>query len=159
MILVTLGTHELPFYRLMYEVEACKQTILQDEEIIVQAGHTQFQSNHLNIQPFFTYEEMDALYDQADLIITHAGTGSVITGLKKNKVVIAAPRLKKFGEHNDDHQLQLVDAFEVAGHILTFREHDSLEAIIQQVPSFQAAPFFSGKEKMVGLLDEFINEA
>ncbi|GAB2538393.1 PssE/Cps14G family polysaccharide biosynthesis glycosyltransferase [Gracilibacillus alcaliphilus] len=159
MILVTLGTHELPFTRLLQEVERCKQTVLQSEDIIVQAGHTAYSSNYMQIHRFFHFDEMEALYEKADLLITHAGTGSVISGLRKNKVVIAAPRLHKFGEHNDDHQLQLVDVFEAAGHILAFREGDRLENIIAQAYQFEPTMFHSGRDRMFGLLNEFINEA
>ena len=50
---------------------------------------------HLNLKPFVSYDEMDKLLDQAKYIITHAGTGSILSGLKKGKKVIAAPRLKR----------------------------------------------------------------
>ncbi len=159
LIFVTLGTHELPFTRLLQEVERCKRTVIPDEEIIVQAGHTAYHSNDMHMHRFFQFEEMEVLYEQADLLITHAGTGSVISGLRKNKVVIAAPRLSKFGEHNDDHQLQLVDVFEAAGHILALREGDRLENVLEQAYQFQPTVFHSGREKMFGLLHEFINEA
>ena len=159
MILVTLGTHELPFARLLKEVEATVELLDIQDEIIVQSGHTSYQSNRMSIYPFFTFEEMDALYERTDLLITHAGTGSVVNGIKKNKKVIAAPRLKIYGEHNDDHQLQLVEAFETTGHILVWRDGDSLAEVWKQTENFAPQPFVSGRDQLLGLIDRFINEA
>lgn len=158
MILVLLGTHELPFTRLLKEVERIKKENKVSDEIIVQNGHTKYSSDVLTLRPFVSYDEMDALYDQARLIITHAGTGSVITGLKKGKKIIAAPRLKEYGEHNDDHQLELVQAFESAGHILVWHDGDKMEDIIEQLDDFEPKPFVSKKDMMLGLLRDFIEK-
>ncbi|WP_019154270.1 PssE/Cps14G family polysaccharide biosynthesis glycosyltransferase [Robertmurraya massiliosenegalensis] len=158
MILVLLGTHELPFTRLLDEVERIKLERKVDDEIIVQSGHTKYSSEVLFIKPFVSYDEMDELFNKARLIITHAGTGSVITGLKKGKKVIAAPRLKAHGEHNDNHQLELVQVFESAGHILTWNEGEKLEEIIANLNNFEPKPFISQKVKMLTLLKDFIEK-
>ncbi|MFD1735194.1 PssE/Cps14G family polysaccharide biosynthesis glycosyltransferase [Bacillus salitolerans] len=157
MILVVLGTHELPFTRLLEAVDSLKTAGKLDDEIVVQSGHTKFTSSHMKLIPFISYEELGALYDEARLIITHAGTGSVITGIKKGKKVIAAPRLEKYGEHNDDHQLQLVDEFVQAGYIVAWHDGDSLEDIIQQATTFEPKPFKSGRDQMLSIIEDFIN--
>ncbi|SDM54787.1 PssE/Cps14G family polysaccharide biosynthesis glycosyltransferase [Sediminibacillus halophilus] len=159
MILVVLGTHELPFTRLLDEVDRLKQERIIKEEVIVQHGHTPYKSEQLTLKPFVSYEEMDALYEDAGLVITHAGTGSVITGLRKGKTVIAAPRLKKYGEHNDDHQLQLVEAFTAQGHILSWNDGEKLEAVIKQAKDFIPKPFQSGKQRLQEILTDFIDHA
>ncbi|QTN00816.1 exopolysaccharide biosynthesis protein [Sediminibacillus dalangtanensis] len=159
MILVVLGTHELPFTRLLDEVDRLKKESIIKEEVIVQHGHTPYSSERLTLKPFVSYEEMDALYDDASLVITHAGTGSVITGLRKGKTVIAAPRLKKYGEHNDDHQLQLVEAFTAQGHILSWHDGEKLEAVINQAKHFVPKPFQSGKQRLQQILTDFIDHA
>ncbi|SDK14313.1 PssE/Cps14G family polysaccharide biosynthesis glycosyltransferase [Sediminibacillus albus] len=159
MILVVLGTHELPFTRLLTEVERLKQEDFLKEEVIVQHGHTKFASEQMTMKKFVSYEEMDRLYDEASLIITHAGTGSVITGLRKGKKVIAVARLKKYGEHNDDHQLQLVQVFTAQGHILTWNDGERLEAVINEANHFTPKPFESGKQRLQQILTDFIDHA
>ncbi|MFC4558009.1 PssE/Cps14G family polysaccharide biosynthesis glycosyltransferase [Virgibacillus kekensis] len=158
MIFVILGTHELPFTRLVKEIERLKKEGFIKEEIIVQSGHTNYSSDLLTIQPFMSYEEMESIYDRARLIITHAGTGSVITGLKKNKKVIAVARLKEYGEHNDNHQLELVDVFKEKGHILEWDDRTPLQEVMKSVEEFSPKPFVSGKEKMIKLIDDFIEK-
>ena len=63
-------------------------------------------------------DEFDDLVARAGLIITHGGAGSILTAIKKNKKVIAAARLKKYKEHTNDHQIQIVKEFAKDGYIL-----------------------------------------
>jgi UDP-N-acetylglucosamine transferase subunit ALG13 len=157
LILVLLGTHELPFTRLIKEVERLKLEGIIDDDIIVQNGNTKFESEVLTLKPFVSFEEMDRLVEESRLIITHAGTGSIISGLKKKKIVIAAPRLAKYNEHNDDHQLELAEVFEEQGHILVWRDGEKLEDVLKKVEAFEPKPFVSKKEKMLNLLQDFID--
>lgn len=157
MILVLLGTHELPFTRLIKEVELLKLEGIIEDEIIVQNGNTKYESDVLHLKPFVSYDEMDKLLDQAKYIITHAGTGSILSGLKKGKKVIAAPRLKKYGEHNDDHQLEIVEVFEEQGHILVWHDGEKLKDVIAKLDHFEPRPFISKKDKMLKLLKDFID--
>lgn len=158
LIFVVLGTHELPFSRLLEEVE--KQIIAGNikESVVVQAGHTIYRSQHMDILRFVTYEQMEQLYKQASFIITHGGTGSITMGLKLGKKLIAAPRLMKYGEHNDDHQLEIVSQFEKNGHLLAFYEGDNLADKLKQLSSFSPVPFVSGKKKIIDIIKTFIDE-
>ncbi|RAK19906.1 UDP-N-acetylglucosamine transferase subunit ALG13 [Anoxybacillus vitaminiphilus] len=158
MIFVVLGTHELPFTRLLREVE--KQILngnIQDE-VIVQLGHTPYKSPYMKTIKFTSYENMERLYRDADLIITHGGTGSITTGVKMGKKMIAAPRLIKYGEHNDDHQLEIVHQFEKTGHILAWYDGDDLGEILKLAKDFKPVPFVSGKQEIISIIRNFINE-
>jgi UDP-N-acetylglucosamine transferase subunit ALG13 len=158
LIFVVLGTHELPFTRLLREVE--KQILngnIQDE-VVVQLGHTPYESPYMKTIKFTSYENMEKLYREADLIITHGGTGSITTGVKMGKKIIAAPRLIKYGEHNDDHQLEIVHQFEKTGHILAWYDGDDLGEILKLAKDFQPVPFVSGKKEIISIIRNFINE-
>jgi UDP-N-acetylglucosamine transferase subunit ALG13 len=156
LILVLLGTHELPFTRLLKEVERLKSEGIINDEVIVQNGNTKFESDVLILKPFVSYDEMERLVDESKLIITHAGTGSIISGLKKNKIIIAAPRLAKYNEHNDDHQLELAEVFEEQGHILVWDDGEKLEDVLKKAESFEPKPFVSKRDQMIKVLHEFI---
>lgn len=157
LILVVLGTHELPFTRLLDQIQKLINDDKITDQVIVQAGHTKYESNEMTIHQFVSYEEMERLYNQADLIISHAGTGSVLTGVKKGKKVIAVPRLERYNEHNDDHQLQLIDALGTQGHIIPCEDVEGLSSALQKVQAFHPKPFFSGKKKLYTILNTFIN--
>ena len=79
MILVTLGTQQQQFTRLLDYIENSK---IKDE-IIVQAGHTKYNSMKMKIFDFIDYDKMNEYVETADLIITHGGTGSITGPLKK----------------------------------------------------------------------------
>jgi len=157
LILVVLGTHELPFDRLLNEID--KQIVAGTikEEVLVQAGHTKYKSTNMNIFDFTTYEHMADLYRKANYIITHGGTGSITMGMKMGKKVIAVPRLIKYGEHNDDHQLEIVKQFQETGHILYWNEPMDLSDVLRRIESFKPAHFESGNKKILSLIRDFID--
>ena len=114
MILVTLGTQDKGFERLLKQVdEEIKKGNIK-EKVVVQAGYTKYESPNMEIFDLIPADEFDNLVSKARLIITHAGAGSILSAVKKGKVVIAAPRLKKYGEHTNDHQLQIAKEFAVS---------------------------------------------
>lgn len=157
MILVLLGTFPLQFDRPLKEIDLLLQKGLINEEVIVQNGHTAFQSNHMVFRPFLDLNELLKLYDQADLIISQAGTGSIIKGLKKNKKIIAIPRLSKYGEVVDDHQVELVNEFAEGGYLLPWLEGEALEKILAQAKTFEPKPFHSNNGEMMKFLIQYID--
>lgn len=154
MILVTLGTQKQPFTRLLDTIE--KSNI--KEEIIVQAGHTKYTSKKMKIFDFIDYQEMDKLIKQADIIITHGGTGSIVTPLKKEKKVIAMARLKKYKEHVDDHQEQIINVFSEVGYIEKIDEFSDLDETIKKIKNKKMVKFVSNTDKFITELKKIIDE-
>ena len=152
MILVTLGTQKQSFNRLLDMIE--KSNI--NDKIIVQAGYTKYKSKKMKMLDFVDYQEMDKLIKQADLIITHGGTGSIVTAIKQGKKVIACPRLKKYGEHVDDHQKQIVDIFSEVGYILKLDENDDLNELVQKIQTKKMIPFKSNTTNFINNLKKEI---
>ena len=85
-------------------------------------------------------------------------SGSIITGLQNNKKVIVAPRLAKYDEHMNDHQLQITENFSKAGYILPLYENDDLGKILKNIKSFKPKKFKSNKQKMTKLVKELIDK-
>ncbi len=98
-ILVTVGTQPHNFDRLLKEIQ--KIDTLYD--VVVQKG-----TSKLTFKNDFDYvQDLSNFIEKADLIITHAGVGTIMHCLEKNKKVIVVPRLSKFNEHVNDHQLEI----------------------------------------------------
>lgn len=155
MILVTLGTQKQKFYRLLEAVDNLKT----DEEIIVQAGgSSDYKSDKMKIFDFISYDEMGKYIDEADLIITHGGTGSIIMPLQKGKKVIAAPRLEKYGEHINDHQKEIVNVFSDEKHILAFNDGDDLQKVYEKSKKFKPIPYKSNTKNFIKKLEEEIEK-
>ena len=153
MILVTLGTQMQQFRRLLDAVE----NLSVNEEIIVQSGETLFESDHLVIHKFISMEQMEKLVDEARIVITHGGTGSIISALKKKKKVIACARKKAFEEHLDDHQDEIVRTFSDNGYILSCEDMTNLQKLVDEIDSFQPEIFQSQTEQFMKKLEERID--
>ncbi len=153
MILVTLGTQKQEFTRLL---DAIENSNINDE-IIVQAGHTKYDSQKMKILDFVSYEEMEKLVERADYIITHGGTGSIVEPLKKGKKIIACARMQKYGEHVDNHQEELVSIFSDQGYILELKDGESLDDVMEKAKTFTPNKYESNTEKFMNELKEEIN--
>lgn len=153
MTLVTLGTQHQEFTRLLDYIE---KSDLKGE-IIVQAGYTKYESKRMKIFDFISYDEMEKYIDKSDLVITHAGTGSIVMPLKKDKKVIACARLSKFGEHVDDHQVELVDVFYSEGYILKVDEDTPLDEVLKNIKDFKPKKFVSNTKRFIENLEQEIN--
>ncbi|WP_433744862.1 PssE/Cps14G family polysaccharide biosynthesis glycosyltransferase [Falsibacillus pallidus] len=156
MIFIVLGTHELPFNRLLKAVDEELKNGSINERVVVQSGHTPYRTERMEFIPFMTYHDMEEFYKESSLIITHGGTGSITMGVKMGKKMIAVPRLCKYGEHNDDHQIEIVRQFSDSGHILKWDDETDLANVLELVHSFEPVPFKSGREQILKLVDQFI---
>ena len=137
MILVTLGTQDKEFRRLLEAIEREVINGTIKDKVIVQAGHTKYTSDRMEIIDYVSSDEFDKLMDKADLVITHGGAGSILGAIKRGKVVIAAARLSKYKEHNNDHQKQIIDEFTKQGYILELRDFNKLGKMIEKAKSFK----------------------
>ena len=137
MILVLCGTQKQSFTRMIKEVEK----LANDHEVIVQAGHSEYHSDKMEIFDFISREMLKVLYERAAYIMTHGGAGSIFQGIKAGKKTIVFPRLAKYGEHVDDHQLQLAGKLEKLGYLLVFNEGDEMMDVFDKAKAFVAIPY------------------
>ena len=149
MILVTLGTQDKTFVRLLEKINQLIDQGLIKDKVIVQAGFTKYNSDNMEIFDLIPQDEFNSLMAQADLIITHGGVGNIISALEKNKKVIAVPRLSKYGEHINDHQTQIIAKFNDLGYIIGLQDVDELDKAIKEVKKFKPQKFVHDNSKML----------
>ena len=159
MIFVILGTQDKKFTRLLDAIQKkiAEGKISKKEDIIVQAGSTKYKSKDMKIIDYMAPKEFEEYIDKADVIVCHAGVGTILTALKKGKRIIAAARLKQYGEHVNDHQLQILDNFTAEGYILALDDLDKIDLLLKQAKSFTPAKFKSNKKYFLRQLDREIN--
>ncbi len=147
MIFVSLGTHERPFIRLVKEMDrlSCEGAI--KERVVVQLGFTdyRFKSRKIESEKYMSQKKFDRTFRDAEIIITHGGSGNILDAISKGKPVIAVPRLSKFGEHVNDHQLQIVKEMEKMGNV--FAVYD-IEKLLETIRKAKAAGAKKVKRKM-----------
>ena len=69
MILVTLGTQDKSFVRLLEAIQKAIDLGYIKDEVVVQAGLTNFKSSDMRVFDFIPPDEFDSLMKEADLII------------------------------------------------------------------------------------------
>ena len=158
MIFVTLGTQDKSFERLLQAIDREIERGNIKEKVVVQAGYTKYESKNMEVLDLVSQDEFDKLMKSCSLLITHGGVGSILTGIKYGKPVIAAARLKKYKEHNNDHQKQIIKEFGDLGYILELRDFNKLGKMIEKSKTFKARKFTSNTHNMVKLVSDYIEE-
>ena len=157
MIFVTLGTQDKPFNRLLVAVEKAIDDGFITDDVVVQVGFTKFKSDKMKVFDLIGQEDFASYMKQADLLITHGGVGSIITGLNLGKKIIAAPRLAKYGEHVNDHQLQIIKCFWQKKYILPLYEFEKLGEVLQAAKDFVPERFESNKTNFLNRIEKMID--
>ena len=127
LILLLLGTHEQPFRRAIEAVAP----LAEDDEVVVQHGHTpRGEAVGVRWIEFAPYEQIFDLCGAAEAVVSHAGVGTIMTALAASKTPVVIPRLARYGEHVDDHQLQIARAFEERELVVVLTENEDVSAAI-----------------------------
>jgi UDP-N-acetylglucosamine transferase subunit ALG13 len=129
-ILVTIGTSD-PFDRLL----AAVARLPADEEIVAQCGTSAVHPENARCVTFLPFDELSALVCTARVVIMHAGAGSVLTALAAGRRPVAVPRLRRYGEAVDDHQVEFGRSLAAAGLITLVEDPGHLAGAIAAAPA------------------------
>ena len=156
MILVTLGTGDKPFLRLLEVLDKEIKNGNIKDKVIVQAGITKFKTDRMEIFDLIPLDQFNELIEKCDLLITHGGVGSITTGLKYNKKIIGVARLKKYGEVANDHQLQILENFDKEGLIIHLKNLEDISKKIKESKNFKPKKYKSNNENFIKILEKVI---
>lgn len=157
MILVLLGTQNNSFTRLLDAIQQNIDDGIIKERVIVQAGFTKYKSNKMEIFSKIDKEDFLKLVEESNLIISHGGVGSIISGLSNGKKVIVAPRLKKYGEHVNNHQIQIARKFEQEGYVKCVLNMKNLGKTIKKIESFEPKKYKSEEGNILSIIENYID--
>lgn len=157
-IFITLGSQKFQFNRLLKAVdELCERGTIEAKDVFAQIGYSDYLPKNFNYKKFLDRDEFSREMGKADIVITHGGTGAIIGAVKKGKKVIAVPRLAKYGEHVDDHQLQLVGQFDDLNLIYACRDMN-LEKALRVIKKTEYKEYKSNTNRIIKSLEEFIEQ-
>ena len=156
MIFVTLGSQKFQFNRMLVEIDRLIDEGKIIDEVFAQIGASDYKPKNFEYKDFLTQDEFKDYMKKADLVITHAGTGAIVTALKNDKLVIAIPRLARFGEHVDDHQIQLIDEFKELNFIEPVYEIDQLGEALELVKKNKYNKYISNTKTIINDIEKFI---
>ncbi len=158
MIFVTLGSQKFQFNRLLKELDRLVESNKMTDEIFAQIGYSDYKPKNFKYKEFLDRDEFKEIMSKSDIVITHGGTGAIITAVKQGKKVIAVPRLAKYGEHVDDHQIQLVKEFEESGIIKAVYDVRKLDNALLTVHETNFHKYKSNTDNIINDIEKFINK-
>jgi beta-1,4-N-acetylglucosaminyltransferase len=135
---VSVGNARQPFARLTGAMSGLAATL--PAPVVVQHGHTPFACSACEGRAFVEMDEFAGFMARARLVILHAGAGSIMQALDAGKLPVVMPRRLAYGEHIDNHQVELAQAFAARGLIELAMEPADLEAAIWRVLARQGQP-------------------
>ncbi len=157
MILVLLGTQDKPFERILKAVSNQIKKGNIKEKVIVQVGCTKFSDDKIETFDFISKEELQTLIKKARIIITHGGVGIITECITKGKKVIVVPRLRKYKEHTNDHQLQITKEFSEKGYVLPLYDTRQLAKALDKIKTFKPVKYESNTEKFKESIINYID--
>ncbi len=157
MILVLLGTQDKPFERILKSVSRQIDKGNIKEKVVAQTGCTSFEHKKIKTFDFMPKEKLYELMDKARLIITHGGVGTITECISKGKKVIVVPRLKKYGEHTNDHQLQITKEFAMKKYVLPLYDTKNLSVVLEKAKSFKPIKYQSNSENFKKKIKSYID--
>ena len=153
LIVVLTGTGPDTFERLIRPLD--ELTGRHGWEVFVQLGHTPFEPQWCKYERFVERSGLIKIVENAELVITHGGFGSMRDALALGKPVVAVPRRVDFNEVQDDHQEELVSELERGGLVIGVRDMIDLEGAIEKARTF--LPGTVPKSRIPDLISEFLD--
>lgn len=128
MIFITIGTQE-PFDRLI----RCMDRLLgelEGVEAVAQVSHTEYPISNMKSFSFLAPQDFHEQFSKAELIVSHAGMGTIISAMKLEKPIIIFPRLASLGEHRNEHQLATARVLEKLEYLHVAYDEDALRRLV-----------------------------
>lgn len=158
MIFVTVGSREYQFNRLLKKIDELIENNEIKDEVFAQIGQSTYIPVNYKYRKFLQESEFKMYQQKADLIISHGGTGALISALKLGKQVIAVPRLAKYGEHIDDHQLQVASILHNEGYLINVTDLNNLKSAIDYLRINPINKKYNKPSKVINIIQNFINQ-
>lgn len=155
---MVLGTQKFQLNRLLQKLDDYVEQGLITDEIYAQIGNSTYKPQNYSYKEFLDKKEFDETIGKADVVIAHSGVGTIITAIHANKPVVVFPRLAKYKEHVDDHQLEIAKAFEMKKYVLCCYENDDLLEIINKSKSYEFDEYVSQQKQIIGIIRNFLDE-
>ena len=157
LLFVTVGAI-LPFDRMVDTVAQLKASGAIPEQVLMQVGVGGMKPAGIETAETFPFEEMQVLMSQADIVVCHGGTGSIITALREGCRVIAVPRLFSHGEVYDGHQVQICAALAKRGLIAVANSSEELVEALREVRGREPTLATSDPSELNAYLAELLSE-
>ena len=157
MIFLTVGT-QFPFDRFIRAVDNIFDQGLIDEEIFAQIGETSYKPRNFESVASLEKKVFDECFKKASSVMSHAGIGTITVALKNHKPLLVMPRMKRYKEHVNDHQVSTAKKFEELGHILAVYDVKDLPNGIRKLKNFIPRERKASPDAIAERIRRFLNK-
>ncbi|MFW5920280.1 MAG: glycosyltransferase [Polyangiales bacterium] len=158
MIFVTVGTEKFPFDRLIRAVEEGVRSGLIREEVFAQTGSSTVRPELFSSRDFIDYDQQVRYIQRARIVVSHAGEGTFLLCMSLGRIPLLFPRRARYGEHVDDHQVQLATKMQERGNTLaayTAAELlDKVRDYDDQLARLERRPEDAERQRLIGYLQQ-----
>ena len=156
MIFITLGSQKFQFNRLLRQIDSLIEKGVITEKVFAQIGASDYVPQFFSYTDYMDKKDFIRYVGEADIVITHGGTGAIINAVSQLKKVIAVPRLAKYGEHVDDHQIQIIKQFEEMRILYPCYSCEDLEKAIKEIRTSKFVGYRSNTKNLIGSIEEYL---
>ncbi len=157
MIFVIVGSQKFQFNRLLRALDELIEAGAVTEPVFAQTGESDYIPKHFEAVPFLDRATFAQKVAQSSMVITHGGTGAIIGALKQGKPVIAVPRRAQFGEHVDDHQLEIIGQFGSMGMLVPCYKIEELGEKLETAANVEMMQYQSNTQQIISSIQAFID--
>jgi UDP-N-acetylglucosamine transferase subunit ALG13 len=137
MIFVTVGA-QMPFDRLVGAVDAWAARRHRDD-VFAQIGDGGAEPRHLRWVRRVDPDEFRRLVRECDVVVTHAGMGTILSALELGKPIVVMPRRGSLRETRNDHQVATAEMFRAQGRVQVAEDEAQMGAVLDHVETIGAA--------------------
>lgn len=135
MVFVSVGTQKQQFTRIFQMVE--NSICLKNDEIVAQTGNTKFKSKKIKMVSSIDSNKFNEYIKKADYIICHGGVGTIFNALENGKKILVVPRLAKYKEHINDHQLEVAGELEKEDYLILYKDGENFDKYVEKLKKFK----------------------
>lgn len=143
--------HTKGFDRLLKKMDEIASTL--GEEVVMQVGHTSFRPQNAKWFDFTTETGIKEWCKKARVVITQPAM-SILDAQEQGTPVIVVPRLKRYNEVIDDHQLDFARELEKEDQVIAVYDVDKLEETLGKV-DFEP-PKLTRDRRLVNALRKYV---
>lgn len=155
MILLTVGSM-FPFDRLVRAVDEHVGAGRITEEVVAQIGDGRYEPRHMPFHRFLSRVEFEKLLERSDMLLSHAGAGTIAMALEHDKRLLVVPRLVRHAEHVNDHQIATARRFEELQHVLVAYETVQIPAQLKALQGFRPRQRHAAPQRLAERIGRFL---
>ena len=158
MIFVTLGTQKFQFNRLLRMMDDLIENKKIHERVFAQIGNSDYLPQYYEYCNFLSNNDYEEYIKNCDILVSHSGVGTIMTGLKYRRKIIVVPRLSKYGEHIDDHQTQIAQSLSKLNYVLMYSDEDNnMEQLIVDATTKHFSNYSSCRNQVIDTIRQYID--